>query len=68
LEPELESVIRRKYANDLERQRMEIAEVEKEVDSLKSDLARRRAALDRVVKIRTGQLILEAEGLLDSQN
>ncbi|MFN3194177.1 MAG: hypothetical protein ACE361_26950 [Aureliella sp.] len=65
LEADLKKVIRSQYQTGLAKQKYEIELVEKELEVLKKEVARREAALERVVEVQAGKLVLEAQGLIE---
>ncbi|MEM7474334.1 MAG: hypothetical protein AAF483_05020 [Planctomycetota bacterium] len=62
--PELKKLLSEQYSNKLALQQLEIKAIEAKVVKLRAQLARRRAAMQQVVEVQTGRIILEAQGLL----
>lgn len=63
-EPRLIELLKEQYTTQLQRQKMEIQKIEAKVEKLKSELARREAAAERVIQVQAGRIILQAQGLL----
>lgn len=64
-EPKLIGLLKEQYQTQLDRQKMEIQRIESKVAKLKSELARREAAADRVIQVQAGRIVLQAQGLLN---
>ena len=64
-EPKLIGLLKEQYKTQLDRQKMEIQRIESKVAKLKSELARREAAADRVIQVQAGRIVLQAQGLLN---
>ena len=64
-EPRLVDLLKEQYTTQLNRQKMEIQKIEAKVAKLKTELARREAAAERVIKVQAGRIVLQAQGLLN---
>ncbi|MCA9131423.1 MAG: hypothetical protein KDB22_30275, partial [Planctomycetales bacterium] len=64
-EERLKEILTAEYETQLDRQELEIANIEQRIQSLRSELARRRAAKERVVDVQLGNIVLESQGLLE---
>lgn len=64
LEQLLRSVLTEEYETQLARQEIEVKRIERRVSELRDELARRRAAKQRVIEVQLGNIVLEAQGLL----
>lgn len=64
IEKRLKSILTEEYETQLARQGLEITSIERRISALRDELARRRAAKERVVDVKLGKLVLEAQGLL----
>lgn len=63
-EQQLKTILGREYDTQLARQELEIDAIEKRISSLRAEVSRRRQAKDRVVDVKVGRIVLEAQGLL----
>lgn len=65
LEKKLRQLLSDQYETQLERQALEVQRIERKVNQLKEEMARRRNAKARVVDVQLGRIVLEAQGLLE---
>ena len=60
----LKQLLTEEYETQLARQLLEVETIERRIAELKDEIARRRAAKDRVIDVQLGRIVLEAQGLL----
>ncbi len=65
-ETQLRKILTSQYDTQLRRQEHEVRQIESRVAALRNELQRRKAAKDRVVDVKLGRIVLEAQGLLDA--
>ncbi|GAB5402262.1 MAG: hypothetical protein Aurels2KO_04930 [Aureliella sp.] len=65
-EKRLREVLTAQYDTQLRRQEHEVRQIESRVATLRKELQRRKAARDRVVDVKLGRIVLEAQGLLNA--
>ena len=65
LQTEIKALLTTEYETGLVRQAMEVERIERRVGELKRELERRAAAKERVVDVKLGRIVLEAQGLLE---
>ncbi len=61
----LKELLSEEYETQLARQEIEVQQIESRVKKLRNELARRRAAKDRVIEVKLGNIVLQAQGLLN---
>lgn len=68
VQPQLEESLRRvlthEYQTGLARQEFQVKQIQARVKALSGEIARRRQAQQRVIDVKLGQIVLEAQGLL----
>ncbi len=64
MEDYLKQLLTEEYETQLARQSIEVETIERRIAELKDEIARRRAAKDRVIDVQLGRIVLEAQGLL----
>jgi len=64
LEESLRQVLTHEYQTGLARQEFQVKQIQNRVKVLSGEIARRRQAQQRVVDVKLGQIVLEAQGLL----
>ncbi len=62
----LKQLLAEQYDTQLARQEMEAESIKRRLDQLQEELKRRKLAKDRVVEVQLGRLILDAQGLLNT--
>jgi hypothetical protein len=67
IEAQLKELLSEEYDALLARQRKDAERLRKRLAQLQADLERRAGAKDRVVEVQLGKLVLEAQGLLDTE-
>ncbi len=63
----LKQLLAEQYDTQLARQEMEADSIKQRLETLLEELKRRRLAKDRVVEVQLGRLILDAQGLLNTE-
>ncbi len=61
----LKQLLTEEYETQLARQAIEVESIAQRIVALNDEIARRRAAKDRVIDVQLGRIVLEAQGLLE---